>query len=648
MARMRKFPLWIPASALLLVAAAAAVQSEDRPEPPFRLLNPAGAGELPVTLVRHSRYSDGLVLEFAGPAPDRILVEGLLDERGRPLPPLAAGSDGRRVPIPPCVVAGTPSVILPEGTFDLAPRTVAGIWSVGPPVAAILLAVLFREVLLALLAGVWLGAAAIEGGAFQGFLRMLDRHIAGAATDGDHARIVMFSCILGGLVAMISRMGGLAAVVGALGKRDPTRRRSQLSAFFLGIFVFFDDYANALLVGNGVRPITDRARISREKLAYLVDSTSAPVACIAPISTWIAAQIGYVGDWMSSHGDKLVSYTKAYDVFLASIPYNFYPILALWFVFLVAFWGRDFGPMARAELRAAGEGKLLADGATPLASREMDEVEAADPARLRVINAVVPVGVLVAGVLAGLYLDGIGSVENREELAWFEVVRDAYGKAAATNVLLWASSLSLLSAWILALSQRLVPLKDAADTTLRGIKAMIPAVVVLILAWSLADICKTLNTSGYLVEQVAFSYRLLPVVTFLLAAAIAFSTGTSWGTMAILVPLALSYAVELGAGQPPEALERVVLASLGAVLAGAVFGDHCSPISDTTVMSSMAAGSDHLDHVKTQLPYALAVGGVAAVFGYLPAGFGVGPFLLLLAAGSVLVMMLWLAGRRTG
>ncbi|MAB91040.1 MAG: sodium:proton antiporter [Planctomycetes bacterium] len=552
--------------------------------------------------------------------------------------------------LPPCHVTGDPMV---DGKA-VATRSVAGFWSIAAPLVAILLAIYLREVLLSLLVGVWVGVVAMEGSLISGTMRTFDRHLIGAIANSDHVKILVFSCLLGALVAMISRMGGVRAIVESLARKGSTRMGAQLITWVSGTLIFFDDYANALLVGNTMRPVTDSYRVSREKLAYLVDSTSAPVACIAPVSTWIATEIGYIDQWLKGYVDQggtFAGYDRdgAYDIFLDSIPYNFYPILTLAFGLMIVLRKRDFGMMARAERRAAQEGKLIADGATPLTSSEMDGAQPVDPTRLRWWNGAVPILVLVSTVLFGLYWDGIASVENPESLGTFERIRDAFGNANSYNVLLWGSAAGLLSAWVLSLGQRLLTVKDASETTLRGIKAMMTACLVLIMAWTLADLCSAMNTAGWLIEQVTFSFTMLPGIVFVLAAVVGFSTGSSWSTMAILVPLAMSYAAELGVAEGADvaALQAVLLASIGGVLAGSVFGDHCSPISDTTVMSSMAAGCDHMDHVKTQMPYALVVGAVALLCGYIPAGFGVGPWVLLLVSCVLLFVILGFVGRPT-
>ncbi|MAG56650.1 MAG: sodium:proton antiporter [Planctomycetes bacterium] len=659
---------------IVVLASASAVPFLQDTEPPFDLAWDGVAKGMPFVVTEGARYRKlqirrmimverkGVLKRevdptYAGKKP----VSGLLDDDGNVIATVefvegvatvtsTAGVTSGEEPDrnPTCHVDGP---VMVDGEATTA-RQISGFWSIAPAIIAILLAILLREVLLALLLGVWVGVIAIEGDLLAGTLRTFDRHLIGALGDADRLKILVFSCLLGGVVAMISRMGGVRAIVEALAQRGKTPRAAQLTTWVSGILVFFDDYANALLVGNTMRPVSDRFRVSREKLAYLVDSTSAPVACIAPVSTWIAAEVGYIDDWLDpfkkTNPEGLADYTSGYDLFLDSIPYNFYPILALVFGLFVVWLRRDFGPMAKAEVRAAG-GKLHVDGARPLTSSDMDDTEPVDPNRLRWWNGALPIATLVLTVMVGLYLDGIGGVKDADSMGTIERLRAAYGKASSYNVLLWASAAGLLMAWLLALGQRLMSLKDASETTVRGIKAMIMACLVLIMAWMLGDVCKTMNTAGWLIERVSFSFSMLPLIMFLLAGVIGFSTGSSWSTMIILIPLAMAYAQQLGLAEEADAatLAPVLLASLGGVLAGAVFGDHCSPISDTTVMSSMASGCDHMEHVKTQLPYALTVGTVAVALGYLPAGFGVPPWVSLMAGAAVLFAVARWVGRPT-
>jgi len=644
--------------AILVLATASTSGILDDPPSPFELVWLDGGDPRPdFVLALDARYAglalrkltdDGVDDGFSG----SVSLTGFRDDRGEPIATVLFENGIAKLP------TGHATEELTANGLPVNGRTMAGPWTVAAPVIAIVLAILLREVLLALLVGVWVGVVAMQGSLLDGSLRTFDQHLVGALANEDHVKILIFSCLLGALVAMISRMGGVRAMVEALARRGSNRRGSQLITWICGVLVFFDDYANALLVGNTMRPVSDRYRVSREKLAYLVDSTSAPVACIAPVSTWIATEIGYIDGWLRTQGTNpetgevlgFAGYTRPYDVFLDSIPYNFYPILALFFGLCIVLRQRDFGPMARAEARAMNEGKLIADGATPLTSSEMDEARPVDPERLRWWNGAAPVLVLVLTVLFGLYFDGIKSVASPDSLPWFERVRDAFGSANSYNVLLWASAAALATAWVLALAQRLLTVRDASETTVRGLKAMMTACLVLVMAWTLAGLCQSMNTAGWLIEQVSFSFSFLPAIVFVLAAIVGFSTGSSWSTMAILVPLAMGYTAELGLAQEanPELLRAVLLASIGGVLAGSVFGDHCSPISDTTVMSSMAAGCDHMDHVKTQMPYAVVVGGVALLAGYLPAGFGISVWVLLPIGAAVLLALLSLLGTPSG
>lgn len=620
-------------------------------------LTRSGPGEVGAALVMQGARHGDLKLAHLGEggegAPEvgtRLLLRGVETVDGDPLL-VTWAADG--VELGPAVVSDAVSIEVDGSGAALGgaqARIVAGWMSILPPLVAIVFAILARQVLVALLLGAATGAMVLHGSLVGGFLRTIDTHVIGALADEDHLKILLFSSMLGAVVALVARMGGMRVVVDGLVRRSKSRRGVQGGTWFMGILVFFDDYANALLVGNTVRPASDRYRISREKLAYLVDATSAPVACIAIVSTWIVAEVGYIGDWLDdkvANGESVAGYTDAYTVFLDSIPYNFYPLLALAFGLMIVVTRRDFGPMYRAERRAITTGQLLRPGAVPLAGEELKAAEEEAPEKARWWNGVVPILTIVIAVVIGLYQSGIGSVANPETMGFFERLRTAYGEANSYDVLIMASLLGLVVAWGLGLSQRVLTLDQAAETSVRGIKAMLVAMLVLTFAWTLSDLCKLLDTSGWLIQSVSLSFEGLPAVTFLLAAVVGFSTGSSWGTMAILVPLTLAYAHQAGleVGADQAQLQAVLLGSLGAVLAGAVFGDHCSPISDTTVMSSMAAGSDHIDHVKTQLPYAMAVGVVALLVGYLPAGFGFPPWGSLLGGVAILLGLILILGR---
>jgi len=506
-----------------------------------------------------------------------------------------------------------------------------------PPLISILLALLFRQIVPALLAGVWAGAWILHGGPLIGMLRTMDSYIVGAASDADHVAIIIFSLLLGGMVGLISRSGGTIGMVEALTPFATSSRRGQLVTWFLGLLIFFDDYANTLLVGNTMRPVTDRLKISREKLAFMVDSTAAPVASVALISTWIGS-------------------LDAYAVFLQSLLYRFYPFLALVFGLLIAGTLRDFGPMAKAERRAA-KGKLLADTAVPLADFDNPKLEPPADKPRRWINAVLPVLVVLFATFCGLWATGRASLAADGLTTGIIPVTDLvfrdvgtiFGAGNSFHALLWASLAGCLTAAALPLVQRILTMGEALAAWSEGIKSMTLAFVILVLAWSISAVCSDLNTSGFMVDLLSDNLdpRYLSTLVFLIAAVTSFATGTSWGTMGILIPLAVPTAFGLAqsAGFDPEASHRILLGSISAVLAGAIFGDHCSPISDTTVLSSIASGCDHIDHVRTQMPYALTVAGVATLLGYLPSGFGVNPLLCMLVGCAALVGILVFAGK---
>ncbi|NOZ95041.1 MAG: Na+/H+ antiporter NhaC family protein [Acidobacteria bacterium] len=484
-------------------------------------------------------------------------------------------------------------------------------WSLVPPVVAITLALVFKDVIVSLFLGVWLGASMLAGGnVAAGFLRTLDTQMRGALVDSDHISIILFSLILGGMVAVMSRSGGTYGVVRLLEPLATTPRRAQLVTWLMGVAIFFDDYSNTLIVGNSMRPVTDSHRVSREKLSYLVDSTAAPVACIALVSTWIGYEVSLLGDAISAGGSSL----NPFSVFLSSIPYAFYPVLALAVGLVAAVGGRDWGPMLRAERRARA-GEISSPTAQPLADYDSTGLAPEEGTPQRWYNAVLPVLTVVLVTLGGLYWTGRSALEAKGEAA--PGLSGIIGASDPFTVLLWASLLGLVLALVLAVSQGLLTLREALDATVRGFKSMLMAVVVLTLAWSLGSVCSGLETARFLVGAVGpwLPIGLLPTAVFVVAAMVSFATGTSWGTMAIMTPLAVPMVL---AGAPSHLHHHLMAATVAAILGGSVFGDHCSPISDTTIMSSMASSCDHVDHVRTQLPYALLAAAVAMFIGYLP------------------------------
>jgi Na+/H+ antiporter NhaC len=489
-----------------------------------------------------------------------------------------------------------------------ADRAAGTWWSLLPPAAAIVLALAFHDVLIALVAGVWIGTTMVAGGEpAVGLLRLVDTNVREALVDSDHMSIIVFSMLLGGMVAVISKSGGTLGVVRALEPLATTPRRAQLVTWVMGVLIFFDDYSNTLIVGNTMRPVTDRHLISREKLAFLVDATAAPVACVALVSTWIGYQVSLVGDALVKAGSDL----NPFSVFLSSIPFAFYPIFALATTLAVAVMNRDWGPMLRAEQRARS-GEIMAASAQPLADFDSGELDPEEGTPCRWWNAVVPIVLVVGSTLVGLYHTGRQSLlETGETSRSLSLV---IGASDPFTVLLWASLIGVVAAIVLAVVQGILGLRESLAAMVTGFKSMFMAFVVLTLAWSLGQVCTDLQTAAYLKSAVGPSVptALLPVAIFLVAAAVSFATGTSWGTMAILTPLAVPLVLDSAPGDLD-----ILASTVAAILGGAVFGDHCSPISDTTILSSMASGCDHVDHVRTQLPYALFAASVAIVVGVL-------------------------------
>ena len=548
------------------------------------------------------------------------------------------GAEGVTVPI----VGETEVIFVQDGLVaaQAATRSFPGWLSILPPLLAIVIALIFKRVIPALFLGVWIGAWIAAGltvpGLGQGLLEAFQLYVLQALSNPDHAAIILFSLMIGGMVGIISRNGGMQGVVNKIVGWASTPRKGQLATGGLGLAIFFDDYANTLVVGNTMRSVTDRLRISREKLAYIVDSTAAPVACLAFVTTWIGYEVGLVGTAVAQiehYGES------AYSIFLHSIPYSFYPLLAIFFVFAVAWARRDFGPMYRAEVRARTTGEVSSPGAKiDEAAAEGRELAPPEDQPHRALNAVLPVLVLVGSVLGGLYWTGAAAAGEGAGL------RDIIGNADSYKALMWGSLLGVLVAAVLSVGQRILTMDETVEAWYAGLKSMLFAMIILVLAWSLSAITDVLHTADFLVSVLgeALPVGIVPAIIFVLAAATAFATGSSWGTMGILMPLVvpLAWAVLQANGMDDPEHFHVIYSTVSCVLAGSVWGDHCSPISDTTILSSMASGCDHIDHVRTQLPYALTVGVVAVLFGTLPAGFGVPPWICLIVGVLLLTAAL--------
>ena len=492
-----------------------------------------------------------------------------------------------------------------------------GFLSLLPPLTAIVLCFITKQVLASLFIGIWVGATILTGwNPLAGVTQTLGYLVENTA-DSWNATILLFDFVIGGLIGLIYLSGGAQAFVKSVTEKVKDPRGGQFTAWLFGLIIFFDDYANTAIVGNAFRPVTDKLGISREKFSYIVDSTAAPVASLALISTWIGYEVGLIGDAIEGTSVSLTPYS----IFLQSIPYRFYSIFAIILVLAIALSQRDFGPMLKAEHRTRTTGKVFADGASPLSGGSTLKVLENVPRKT--MNMVVPIIVLVVVSIFGMWWTGGGSSA--------ESFTTAIADADAMTALLWGAAFAVIIALIMYKAQGIGTLADMMDAFIDGAKMMVLANLILISAWSIGSVCDSIGTAPYVVNAAkgVISPVLLPMIMFLICNVISFSTGTSWGTMAIAMPIAIPLSLALGVPLP---------LGISAVLTGSVMGDHCSPLSDTTIMSSMFSGSDHIDHVKTQIPYALTAAGVA-ILGYILAGTGMSVGLVL-PLGLILVVAL--------
>ena len=561
-----------------------------------------------------------------------------LKSNGRPLHVLVEDAGG-----------GAVKVSIGYDEFSVQPsgvrKTQAPIrpWSVLPPLLAIVLAFATGRLVLSLLTAIVVGAILAAGwNPFEFVPRVVvDYGWRATLTDSFKLWIFAFTTALIGMVGLVTRAGGVQGVVEKLARVAKGRRSAQVVAWLMGVAIFFDDYANTILVGSTMRPLTDRMRISREKLAYIVDSTSAPVAGIAVISTWIGYEVGLLGDLAKGLGLGM----DGYGMFFSALPFRFYCMFTLVFGTVLVFSGRDFGPMLRAERRALETGAVIRPGGTPLTSGTFRSADAKDGVPRMAWIAVVPVAVVLLATVIGLLWDGGGLARVAEDpLALLSVSmwRDAFGGAAnSTRVLAVASIVGSAVAFALVLGRRLLTFGESVKAYGRGMQSMWLAIVILTLAWGIKAVCDDLGTSQFLVAGLrdVLHPAVLPLAIFSLAALVGFATGTSWGTMGILIPTAAPLAFHLAG---PEAM----FLSVAAVLDGAIFGDHVSPISDTTVMSSMSSACDHLDHVRTQMPYATVCMAAAGIFGYGWNALGYGYVYSWILAPAALAAVVFLVGRR--
>ncbi len=523
---------------------------------------------------------------------------------------------------------------LPEVGKDLS-------WvSLLPPLIAIALALITRQTIVSLFAGVWIGVSLMEGNPIAGFTTTLDTYLVQSLADRGHASILLFSLGFGGIIGVISANGGMKGIIQSASRYAKTGMSGQLSTAVMGVIIFFDDYANTLLVGNMMRPFTDKLKISREKLSYLVDSTAAPVASIAVISTWSVFQMSLLDGPFQEFGIT----GNPYITFLKSIPYSFYCIFTLIFLFTGILMRREFGPMHTAQMRARIEGKVLADNANPMMDPHLMEGDEMSTQATHWSNALIPILTVIAVTLVGLYVTGKEALGVRSDYSLRDIISGSDSYAA----LMWASFTTGGVAILISILKKILTLHKAMEAWLNGVRSMVLACVILVLAWTLGNVCGALHTADYLVHLTAgnISPEMLPAITFFTAALISFSTGSSWATMSIMVPIIAPMTIKIMDMDPNLVVETpVFISTFAAILSGATFGDHCSPISDTTILSSMASGADHIDHVRTQLPYAITTGCIALFSGYLLIGLGASYVVAVLVSLALIGLILRFVGR---
>ena len=462
--------------------------------------------------------------------------------------------------------------------------------SVLPPLLAILLAIRTKQVFLSLFFGVWFGWIIIaRWNPLAGLAQALDATVD-VFKDPGNTRVIIFSAMVGAVLAFTQRSGGVEGFIQWSNQRglSTSRRRAALLSWAVGLVLFVESSITILVRGAIARPVFDRLHISREKLAYILDSTSAPICILIPLNAWGAFVIGLLSTQGVAH---------PVHVFARAIPFNFYAIFAALLVVVVVLLDRDFGPMREAERRAREEGRVLREGAEPLIATEVVELSVKEGVQLRARNMLIPIAVMVLMMPVGLLITGHGNLME----------------GSGSTAVFWSVLAAIAAASGLYLAQGIFTLNEIVDLFFKGIGGLMPMAVLMVLAFAIGATCRALGTGPYVagLARGFLNPNLVPAAIFVVSAFIAFSTGTSFGTFAIMIPIAVPMAVGLGASMSP---------TVAAVLGGGVFGDHCSPISDTTIIASMASASDHIDHVRTQLPYALAAAGLAFLF-YLGVGF---------------------------
>ncbi len=490
----------------------------------------------------------------------------------------------------------------------------ATIWALLPPVIAIVLALITKEVYSSLIIGIVVGGVIYAGGNFETTVNhVLFDGFVSSLSDGYNMGILVFLVLLGALVSLMNKAGGSAAFGRWASKHIKTRVGAQLATILLGCLIFIDDYFNCLTVGSVMRPVCDEKKISRAKLSYLIDATAAPVCIIAPISSWAAAVAGFARGAGAENGISL---------FIQAIPYNFYAILTILMMVVIAVFKFDYGPMKLHEKNAIEKGDIFTSG------QRVEDRDIETNPKGKVIDLILPVVVLIITCVIGMIYSG-GFFDGESFIT-------AFSNSDASVGLVIGSAIAIIFTVIYLLLRRVISFKDAMASLPEGFKAMVPAILILTCAWTLKTMTESLGAKIYISQLVEGSagalQALLPAIIFLIAVGLSFATGTSWGTFGILIPIVLSVF---------DSKDPLTIIAISACMAGAVCGDHCSPISDTTIMASAGAQSDHLNHVSTQLPYAMTVAAVSFVTyiiaGYVKAWYIALPIGMVLTVGALVL-----------
>lgn len=481
-----------------------------------------------------------------------------------------------------------------------------GILSIVPPIIAIFLAIKTRQVYFSLIFGLWIGWVILnDWNLFGGSIAAVEGIVDVFKSSGN-TRTIIFSCLVGSLITLIQKSGGVEGFINFINnalqkieerKTGKSRTVIQIYAWLTGILIFVETNISVLTVGSIFRPIFDKKRVPREKLAYIVDSSSAPVCVLVPFNAWGAYLIGLIA---------AQSIGNPFNVLINSVVYNFYPILAVIFVFIIIKGAFDFGPMKTAEKRAKDTGKVIADGSTPMISDEITMLAKKTGVKAKTVNMLAPILVMVLSMPLFLIFTGWSEKNFSNAGSFIQKISTAISNGSGSSAVLYAVILAATTASLMYFLQKIFSLKEISGLWLKGISGLMPLAFLMVLAFAVGNVCSELKTGLFIadVSKGLLSPGFVPMILFLISCFIAFSTGTSWGTFAIMISIGIPLS---------QTLDANIYMSIAAILGGGVFGDHCSPISDTTIVSSMASACDHIDHVKTQLPYALFIGGITAI-----------------------------------